>query len=328
MSLPAADSFPRYLAAKKTIDDRALNGQVWQALAGQWPAGPARVLEVGAGIGTMLERLLERGLLQQAHYLAVDEQAENLAAARERLPAWAAAHGWRADPRPGGWEVRNGPAAVEVEYHAGDLLALSAQPEQQGAWDVLIAHAVLDLLDLETALPQLLAVLRPGGLFYFSLNFDGATLFQPEIEPEFDARLEAAYHRTMDERLTGGRPSGDSHTGRHLFGHLRRAGAEVLAAGSSDWVVFPVDGRYPADEAYFLHFIIRTVGEALRGRPGLEPGRLQAWVAERHAQIERAELTYIAHQLDFLGRRPLSAGRGRSTPIPPAGSRSADGPRP
>jgi hypothetical protein len=30
--------------------------------------------------------------------------------------------------------------------------------------------------------------------------------------------------------------------------------------------------------------------------------RLAAWIAERHTQIERSTLVYIAHQLDLLGR--------------------------
>jgi hypothetical protein len=33
----------------------------------------------------------------------------------------------------------------------------------------------------------------------------------------------------------------------------------------------------------------------------LDPVRFEAWIAERHAQIERGELVYIAHQLDFFG---------------------------
>ncbi|MBP7693215.1 MAG: class I SAM-dependent methyltransferase [Anaerolineales bacterium] len=284
MLSPSEYSFVRYLAAKKTVDDRALNGPVWETLARCLPAGPLRVLEVGAGIGTMVERVRERGLLAQADYLALDEQAANVAAGRERLAG--AAPQFRLD-----WQV-------------GDLLEFAARPAQRGAWDLLIAHAVLDLLDLPTALPRLLKVLRPGGLFYFTLNFDGATLFQPELDPAFDAQIEALYHATMDARLTAGRRSGDSRTGRHLFEHLRRAGAEILAAGSSDWVVFASAGRYPADEAYFLRFILHTLAGALRDHPDLDAARFAAWVAARQAQIARGELVYIAHQLDFVGRRP------------------------
>jgi hypothetical protein len=42
---------------------------------------------------------------------------------------------------------------------------------------------------------------------------------------------------------------------------------------------------------------------ALRQTPGLDPERFDAWIAKRHVQIDAGELVYIAHQLDFLGRR-------------------------
>ena len=49
-----AFDFTRYLASKRTVDDRALNRQVWQTLADAVvaelpPDRPLRVLEVGAG---------------------------------------------------------------------------------------------------------------------------------------------------------------------------------------------------------------------------------------------------------------------------------------
>lgn len=191
---------------------------------------------------------------------------------------------------------------MTVDPQVTNALEFAACPENRGAWDVLMAHAVLDLLDLPSALPGLMGCLRPGGLFYFTLVFDGATILQPEIDPAFDAQIEALYHRTMDERLTNGQPSGDSRSGRHLFEFLRCAEAEVLAAGSSDWVVLSGPEGYPADEAYFLHFIVNTIYGALRSHPELDALRFAAWAAERHRQIERGELVYIAHQLDVAGR--------------------------
>ena len=116
---------------------------------------------------------------------------------------------------------------------------------------------------------RLLSRLAPGGLFYFTLNFDGATILEPPIDPDLDALIEALYHRTMDTRHCRGRPSGSSRTGRRLFGRLKEAGARLIAAGSSDWVVFPGPDGYPGDEAYFLHFIIDTIGQALHGHPEL-----------------------------------------------------------
>src|SRR5260370_37157508 len=61
MPIPLTYSLIRYLAAKKSVDDRALNWQVWQrlvtALPRATPQQPLRILEVGAGIGNMVERL-------------------------------------------------------------------------------------------------------------------------------------------------------------------------------------------------------------------------------------------------------------------------------
>jgi len=118
--------------------------------------------------------------------------------------------------------------------------------------------------------------------------------------------VEQLYHETMDARVTNGRLSGDSRSGRHLFTQLRQNGVEIIAAGSSDWVVYAGSDGYVADEAYFLHFIIHTMYGALRDHPQLDAATFEAWITERHAQIERGELVYITHQMDFLGKQ----GRG------------------
>ena len=47
--------YARYLAAKTTVDDRALNRHVLAELRRLMPAGAPRVLEVGAGLGTMAQ---------------------------------------------------------------------------------------------------------------------------------------------------------------------------------------------------------------------------------------------------------------------------------
>nr|MBP8294239.1 hypothetical protein [Caldilineaceae bacterium] len=83
--------------------------------------------------------------------------------------------------------------------------------------------------------------------------------------------------------------------------HLACAGFDLHAAGASDWVVQPVAGLYPADEAYFLHFIVHTMHGALHGCDELDPVRLAAWIEARNCQIEGGELVYIAHQLDVFG---------------------------
>jgi SAM-dependent methyltransferase len=306
MSDPPAPDFIRYLAAKKGLDDRSLNRQVWdhlaRALRHRADSAPLRVLEVGCGIGTMAERLLDGGLLTRGAYTGIDAEPECIRAAAQRLHGYAATRQIPLAVDSGGAMLFSTPAQdVHITFETADLYDFLEREPGKSAWDLLVAHAVLDLIDLDAALPPLLSRLGPGGLFYFTLNFDGATILEPPIDPDLDALIEALYHRTMDTRRNQGRPSGSSRTGRQLFGGLQAAGARLIASGSSDWVVFPGPDGYPGDEAYFLHFIVDTIGRALHGHPELAGRRFQAWIDQRHRQIEARELIYITHQLDFLG---------------------------
>jgi SAM-dependent methyltransferase len=295
MPVPQRYSFTRFLSAKRTVDERALNRHVWQQLLSLLHAiaarQPVHILELGAGIGSMAERLISANVLTEATYTAVDANPDAVAQGHREAQRWA----------PGG-RLQRDHQDVTLHLETVDLFDFIAQQRGQRTWDLLVAHALLDLLDVPTALPVLLSVLSPGGLFYFPITFDGATILEPAIDPPYDALIEALYHATMDQRLVQGRRSGDSRTGRHLFGQLRALGAEVLSAGSSDWVVFAGSEGYPDDEAYFLHDIINTIHTALAHHPELETERFARWVHQRHTQIEDGTLVYIAHQLDLLGR--------------------------
>jgi len=297
--LAEAFDYARYLAAKTTVDDRALNRHVLAELRRLMPAGAPRVLEVGAGLGTMAARLLDWGVVSAGEYTMLDADRELLDRSRQWLSDWAAARGLRCDLLPD--ELQVGELRVRLEHaELGSYLEAG-----HGALaDVLIANAVLDLVDVPAVLPQLLRLLTPGGVYWLTINYDGETIFEPG-HPH-DAPLMAAYHRDMDERVRYGRPAGDSRTGRRLFHHLRDAGAPALAAGSSDWVVSAgPDGNYPGDEAYFLRSILDTIQNALRSRQDrVEPADLPDWLAVRGRQLAAGELVYIAHQLDFAGRAP------------------------
>jgi len=274
--------FVRYLEAKQSVDDRALNRDVADAvkrfvLSFQ---GGLRVLEVGAGHGAMVERFAREGLIPQASYTAIDPAAKSIAEARRRF---------QSDPRIG-----------KLELTVADLYEFQSRTSE--TWDLVVAHAVLDLLDLDRAIPVLRTLSSDTGGFYFTINFDGESAFEPVVDPVLDAEILALYHETMDARVVDGERSGHSRTGRHLFSALSLSGATIERAGSSDWVVWPRDGTYPGDEAYFLHFIVSTVDEALRDSSRIEGRALRRWVDRRHAQIDRGELVYLAHQLDFFGR--------------------------
>jgi SAM-dependent methyltransferase len=301
---PINYDFTRYLEVKKSIDDASLNRRVWQKIADSLPASssdnPLKVIEIGAGIGTMLIRMIEWGLFDHAVYTGIDNQTANSQYARIYLQSWAVRSGYQVQESNQGLILTGNGKQIVVNLLDADLFAYIASHTDQDI-DLLVANAFLDLVPLPRTLDQILNWVQQDYLFYFSINYDGLTILEPVIDPEFDALVLDYYHETMNERLFNGIHYGDHQTGRHLLDHIRGVGGRILAAGSSDWIVFPESGGYSADETYFLHFIINTIESALHGHTSLDVDKFTNWISRRHEQIENGELVYIAHQLDIMG---------------------------
>jgi hypothetical protein len=288
-------SFPQYLLSKQSVDDRALNKDVLNALRAYPLPQPLRIIEVGGGIGTMLRRLIRWNVICDAEYVLVDEQQGNIEYASAWIQQWAEQTGFACERSGSGrnhFRIYDAAHDIRIRLEQADVFDFIRKNEAPA--DLLIAHAFLDLLPMPESLSLLLSLTK--GLAWLTLNFDGVTTLEPAIDAELDERIERLYHKTMDMRPTGG----DSRSGRHLFGHLRGLGAEVLASGSSDWVVHAGNGKYLEGEAYFLQFILHFFEESLTGQPELDGDAFADWLQQRCAQIERGELVYVAHQIDFL----------------------------
>lgn len=258
-------AFAHYLEAKRTVDDRALDRRVLERLGRELETvrNPS-IVDVGAGVGIGFERLLEWKIVSDARYTGVERDAALVDRARSRLA------------EQGSVELVN----ESLADFAGDASNLAR-------YDLVIAHAFLDVVDLPVALANLVGLARPGGLLYFPITFDGETVFEP-AHPDDDAVL-SRYHASMDA-------SGSSQTGRRLFHALADEPVEILEMASSDWIVRPEAGSYPNDERFFLDFVLgfveSTVGETAKD-----------WIAARRQQAQDASLLYIAHQLDYLARK-------------------------
>ncbi len=301
---------PRYLAAKKSIDDRALNHHVWETLRQTLPQAtgnePLNILEIGAGIGTMFERIIDMGLLTgPATYLATDSDPGQLRAARKYLSLWAEKRGhscsWSGEHRG---LLSTAEAEIFLTLELARAEELADRSDSHPPFHLVIAHAVLDLVDFPVVLPRLLSGLTHNGLAYFTCNFDGETVFLPECAA--DEEIVNHYHASMESRLTGA-----SHTGRRLLSFLQRPGLELLAAGSSDWVIHPRGQRYSTDEAFFLHAIIETVEKELSNKASplsvqentAYLANLTEWAQLRHRQVKNGELSFLARHLDLLVQR-------------------------
>ncbi|AUV83620.1 hypothetical protein C2R22_19850 [Salinigranum rubrum] len=310
--------FERYLSAKATVDDRALNREVLarfrdDVLTQREP----RILEAGAGTAAFCRRFLSWEDLPDCTYVAVDTDPDLLATARERVLEAAREEGFSASladpslaPGPvpdvdGATTVAairlSGPARIDVYLVAGDALAVASR-----GWDVLVAQAFVDLLsppDVE----RLVSGVAAGGPVYFPITFDGGTAFSPP-HPADDAVLDA-YHATMVGDGEGDRLG--ARAGRRLRTLLPDFGVDLVSVGDSDWCVEPTDRAgegagdesksYPADEAYFLAVLVDTVADAVRGR--LSDETVDAWLTARKRQRDTGELRFGARNLDLYGQR-------------------------
>lgn len=307
---------PEFLDAKRTIEDRALNRRVFDrftdALADRAaegatdPAEPVRIVEVGAGTGSMIARLADWGALPpRVDYRAVDLDATVVEIARRRLPERLSAAGYRVDQQADQVADRKADRLVarqhsdgtdrriEITLEVGDGFAID------DAADAVIAAAVLDLVDLQPAVEDLKRLLADDGLLYAPFTFNGHTSFVPR-DP-VDDRIERLYHRHMDEVRE---QPGHSRAGQTLLQTLPAAGYTVLETGGADWTVCPVDGEYPADESIALEQLLSTIDSALADYPPdvLDPDTRTAWIERRREQLARGELTLVAHHLDVLAR--------------------------
>ena len=311
MEATMADAFLEFLCAKRTVDDRAFNRGVLDAVRREVHPGtrekPTRVLELGAGAGSMIARFVDLGLVSYAMYTAIDSEPGLIASMHQGLADWARERGHRFSGSDSGVLLEGG------SPHAPDGFRVVVRPVRAdvvsdeltgGPWDLLVAHAFLDLVDVRLLLPKMWGQLSEEATFLFTINYDGETVLLPSIDAELEQRLFALYNLSMDRRTIDGRPSGDSRAGRSLFSHLSASGARVLAAGASDWVVHPIDGAYPADEDVFLRHILNTIDLELRDHPELDRERFRGWVAARHRQIDQGELVLISRNLDFFGKAP------------------------
>jgi hypothetical protein len=197
---------------------------------------------------------------------------------------------------------------IRVQFLLGELL----DPGTTGSlhpFDCITAHAFMDLIPLDRGVSIIRRLLKSGGVFYATLNYDGLTVLLPEYgDPGFERLLLRIYNRSMESRRSRGRKTGGSLSGRRLYQALLDGAFRILGVGPSDWSVFPSGGRYNEEQRIFLTAILSMIeGEARRhrrktggGTPAVDPQRLDLWYSERLEAVQNHRLSLIVHQLDLL----------------------------
>jgi hypothetical protein len=284
---------PRYLTAKRSVDDRARNRRVRERLRQALPESPT-VVEAGCGVGLAVPSLFEWGVAPRSYH-GVDTDGGIVSFARALVPRELRRRGHDVVETPEGCRVASPTAGesngTDVVFEQGDALSRLPAVAPDGGADLLVAQSFFDLVPTDAGLDAAARALSPDGVAYAPLTFDGATRFTP-AHPA-DAAVLAAFHDDID---TG---AGPVRAATALVDGVRRRGGRVLAVGASDWAVTPVTGTYPADERSFLACILGFVSDAVGGQ---EVDGFEDWVATRRRQLRSGDLGYVARNYDVLWR--------------------------
>jgi len=332
-------SYPRYLEAKRTVDDRARHPRVWTVfleaaseIAAKQAERPIRVLEIGAGVGDLATKILDELESEAVDYTVLDVNADNLDRARERMVSSLDVEATQSDgvvSIPG--------RSHRIRFVKDDITSFANRDRKEGdgrIYDVIVGQAIIDILPTHISLRIIRSLLAERGLAYLPIHVDGLTEFEPTENYNMDDYVMSLYHDTMQRvyaieaswRLDPSDAKGskldppdgagaDDETvsvqsdgarcGRDLLVYANRAGFDIVDAGSSDWLVRPDSktGGYVEEEDYFLACMLHFVEEALTDAASIDRSRLEDWLARRRRQLDDATLMLLVHNLDVLLRR-------------------------
>ncbi len=234
------------------------------------------IAEIGAGTGTMIDRLREWEFFSQV-----------LGGKRVSYDAWETNEATAAFLEK---RLVSAPEIASARVHREDV----RHTKVDRRFDLVIAHAVLDLFDPADCVATIQSLTAPGALIYGSIVFDGATSFEPEFGA--DEEVVRLYHASM----RGG-------FARRQLTALHNAGFSISAVGASDWVIPPRrDGASSADTVVLstvLDMFESAVGSQIEDGATLARADLDRWLADRRKRARAGSLLFIAHQLDFVVRR-------------------------
>ena len=307
--MPAA--FADFLQAKFALDERSLNREVRAAFLNALHSLPQiDCLDVGAGTCATLRRLLNSELTAPLSLTALDRDPGLLEVARQEAEGWLHALGLAPRVEAGailtqgnrgkrGKRGKRGERLTAIRFALDDVK--DHQPDR--LYNVITAHAFLDLAPLPDALRRFAVWLQPGGYLYASTNYDGDTaLLQVYDDAVFEARLLDHYNHTMEQRRVDGQATGGAYCGRRLRELLPEYGFEVIAQGSSDWNIAPVLDEYRDGDAVCLKALLEMIyGEGQRS--GLfSHDQLDRWHQDRLRLLQQRRLGLTIRQLDLLAR--------------------------
>lgn len=298
-------SFREFLEAKYLLDERSFNQSVQSIFLTELKSREkVAALDVGTGMGAMLQRLILSGSAPSLKLVGVDQDAELIKAAGSKILSLLKNQHYEVT-QDGQSTIGSKPARkIEVildhcthekffHRHANDR------------FDIITANAFMDLIPLDTTVRLFGDHLAHNGLFYAAINYDaGTTLFPSYPDEQFEDELLQAYDASMEARMACNRRTGGAKSGRRLLSAMQNVGLDVIAYGSSDWNITPIRGKYLDQDKTCVFYLLELLRKEGERQPSLDSRKLSHWFETRLGLTQQNRLGIIVHQLDILAKKP------------------------
>jgi SAM-dependent methyltransferase len=272
-----------WLALREPADhrarSRALLSELRSAFAGR---DTAMIVDLGCGTAPNL-RALAPFLPGRQRWRLVDHDPALLAAARERLAAWAD----RSEAADGELRLRKDGVAIGIRFVEADL-ARGAEALLGGSADLVTAAALFDLVSKPWIESFARHVAGAGAAFYTALTYDGVDAWSPPHPA--DAAMLAGFH-AHQRRDKGFGPAAGPRATELLEAAFRAEGYDVRSA-ASPW-------RLDAGDAELMRALAEGTAAAVRETGEVPEATIRAWLGARLA----ATACEIGHR-DLLALPP------------------------
>lgn len=265
---------PTWLALREPADHRARDTMLADRLASFLNAKAAPlIVDLGCGAGSNLRALAPR-LGPHQNWVLVDYDPALLAAARERLNAWADTAYADGDTQV----LLHKEKTLRVQFRQADL-SQSLEGVLDPAPDCVTAAALFDLCSSDFIASAAHQIAHSGAAFFTVLTYDGQEKWLPPHEAD-DAILAAFIAHQKTDKGFGVSAGPDAP--RALKDAFLDAGYDVHEA-STPWHL-----ETPRDEA-LMGELANGIAQAAVETGQVTPERAKAWLAARrlstHASI-------------------------------------------
>ena len=293
--------FYTYLAAKYDLDSRSLNADVLLAVTSSiGRRDKLRWLDLGTGTGAMIRRLLDKITGASLSVIGVDTDTQLLALAQTQLRSHLINQGHSIREQNNTIVAESNSQSIRLGFE--NCSALNLHPRiTRSKFDLVTAHALMDILPMQATSRLVARQLVQGGLFYSTLNYDGDTALLPIYQDQaFETGLLETYNESMEKRRVNGQATGGAKSGRRLLSTLNSLGFTIIAYGSSDWNITPLHNSYRNQDKICVESLLSLIRKEGTQHSDIDQQELQRWYKDRCRMVEQHRLSLIAHQLDIL----------------------------